>query len=689
MASENLVNELFEIVQANSNEKIYYNDFEKDLLTNINLPNDEIDKALMMIISQAEINPDIVGETKGGSFILSQSLTKSIVSTIEYEKVLVERKNLAAENAILDTAMGVMLMENADKLIDNVIITDDIAKQMIDNYENLTAEEVGAIWDNYDNLDVETKEALREARKKDIQKVIDDPNATPEVRSQAEKDLKLAQRFDDEEKAASKRILDPLRRKKYIEFIENYREDNPEVFKSVYPDIDKIEELSDEMIIKVKSAINRVIDKKSSVRYRYSDISRMVKQNGAQELAKEGVMARTDFFTTQTSDRVSKILQSEQSPNELGAKGKKDLKEIVYGKDESEYVYIISALDRMHQEIELPDEEKLSAIELLGTIIEELGEDDLKKGESHLKEMIKKRLDFELKDINYVNAVLNMLDTYDSLIPAIIDNRDGVIERVFNPYVEGIREGKDIIQIMSESYRTVDNEFFYNIQAAYQQYTLSASKLDVVQTAVSQEQLYTGKEEKIRYNSKENFKQYGKDYTQTSIPNIPITDAEYGAVKKKEESLSVDEDGLKKALTALEKKDGVTQEIPSINGENYGSVLEGISPELAGVKNMPKRRRTPKTVVNQTPNEETKSEITTQIDSHLVAENSETKEVNLEERQSIPFYDPRRDGVKKVKEVRAESIREQTEALKEAAKYSEQSLSELIEQEKNEEPVQE
>ena len=36
MASENLVNNLFEIIQSNTKEKLSYGDFEKDLIKSIN-----------------------------------------------------------------------------------------------------------------------------------------------------------------------------------------------------------------------------------------------------------------------------------------------------------------------------------------------------------------------------------------------------------------------------------------------------------------------------------------------------------------------------------------------------------------------------------------------------------------------------------------------------------------------------
>lgn len=687
MASENLINELFEIVQANSKEKIYYNDFEKDLLTNINLPNDDIDKALAMIISHAEINPDIVGETKGGSFIISQSFTKSIVSTIEYEKVLIERKNLVAENAILDAAMGVMLMENADKLIDNVLITDDIAKQMINNYENLTAEEVGAIWDNYDNLDSETKEALREARKKDIQKVIDDPEATLEDKAQAEKDLKAATRFDDEEKAGSKGFIDPLRRKKYIEVIKDYREKNFEVFDRVYPGIDKIEDLSDEMIIMIKSAITHAEDKSISLRYRDRVFTIGLEQNEDQQLDQTIDRTIKDFVATQTDGRATKIVQSSQNPNELEIDSGKKLKQIVYCAREEDFAYIIAGLDSMYQTIELPDEEKLPVIELLGNIIKNLSEADIANGEASIKKKILFCLEMESGKKNYAKAVSKMLDIYDSLIPAIVDNRDGIVDRAINPYIEGIKEGKNIMQIMCESFKTVQNEQLTDIRSQYFKYTREVEKTGFIGKAVPQQSSVIDAESRI-YNPQDNFVQYSEIYTQIPIGKMPIKDVEYNGVKKTEETLTVDEDGLKKALTSLERKGDVTQEIPNTNGFNYVSEFGEIPQQFMRQK-LSAQRRPPRIIANQPPNEEKKSETAVQIDSEAVLESDESKEVTSDEKIEKIFFDPIKDGYKKVKEVRAMSLKAQTEVLKEAAKISEQSLQELIEQEKGETPVQE
>ena len=161
MASESLINELFEIVQTNSEEKLSYDDFEKDLLKNINLPNDEIDRALSIILSQAEVNPNIVGETKGGKFLISPSFSSAIVSTIKYENQFIPGK---PEFLVREQNQTI----NQD-IVANIIFTPIVISQMIDNFENLTEKEVVELSGQFYKMSDEEKNKYKIAQKKRIE----------------------------------------------------------------------------------------------------------------------------------------------------------------------------------------------------------------------------------------------------------------------------------------------------------------------------------------------------------------------------------------------------------------------------------------------------------------------------------------------------------------------------------------
>ena len=127
MASENLVNDLFEIIQSNTKEKLSYNDFEKDLIMSIYLPNEDVDRALTLIVSQAKVNPNLIGDTKGGKFVISPSFSATINSTIKYENQFIPGKKeylnreQNSKNAI-DFIAGAIIMspELINHFVDNI-----------------------------------------------------------------------------------------------------------------------------------------------------------------------------------------------------------------------------------------------------------------------------------------------------------------------------------------------------------------------------------------------------------------------------------------------------------------------------------------------------------------------------------------------------------------------------------------
>lgn len=172
MASENLVNDLFEIVQSNTKEKLSYDDFEKDLIKSINLPNDEMDRALSIMLSQAEVNPNVIGESKGGMFVLSPSFSASVVSTIKYENQFIEGK---LENINRNSNNNI----KADFEAAVLIMTPGLKDAMIMNYESLSSEERTALWNNFRYCTDEEKKKINEAHAKAIYNKANNPS-TPE-----------------------------------------------------------------------------------------------------------------------------------------------------------------------------------------------------------------------------------------------------------------------------------------------------------------------------------------------------------------------------------------------------------------------------------------------------------------------------------------------------------------------------
>lgn len=165
MASENLVNELFEIVQSNTKEKLSYDDFEKDLLKSINLKNDEIDRALSLMLSQAQVNPNIIGETKGGTFVISPSFSAAVISTIKYENQFIVGKSENIERNIINNNNDNILK---DVLAANIIMSPELIDNMIQNYSSLSFEERDALWSNALTMDKKTLTNLRAAHNKKI-----------------------------------------------------------------------------------------------------------------------------------------------------------------------------------------------------------------------------------------------------------------------------------------------------------------------------------------------------------------------------------------------------------------------------------------------------------------------------------------------------------------------------------------
>ena len=54
MASDSILNQLYEIAQSNTKEEIGYNDFKRDLRNSLDVESDEYFRALKLILLQAK-----------------------------------------------------------------------------------------------------------------------------------------------------------------------------------------------------------------------------------------------------------------------------------------------------------------------------------------------------------------------------------------------------------------------------------------------------------------------------------------------------------------------------------------------------------------------------------------------------------------------------------------------------------
>lgn len=199
MASEKLVIELWEIVQKENNEKISYDVFENDLNDALNLPRDEVDRALALMLSQAEVNPNLIGEYKGGSFVISSSFAATITTTIKYENQFIPgtkeydvRKNAKDNREFIDIA--------------GVLLVGSVVDKMIDNFQELSTKERDALLNNITSLSLEqrikmnsiTIDMIRNARMRDTAGLVKKQLDFAEQVAQEAKEMQEALKSGDE-----------------------------------------------------------------------------------------------------------------------------------------------------------------------------------------------------------------------------------------------------------------------------------------------------------------------------------------------------------------------------------------------------------------------------------------------------------------------------------------------------------
>ena len=275
MASEKLVIELWEIVQKENNEKISYDVFENDLNDALNLPRDEVDRALALMLSQAEVNPNLIGEYKGGSFVISSSFTNIIVSTIKYENQFIPGKveydaRVIGENINSDIAIGA------------IILTQSLLDKMIENYGELSNEEIGKLWDEYPDMDSNQKRALRKAREEKLESIAQDDQTPEEVKEMAS-DMKSHSEIRGN---VSESMDDKSDTGFFIarETFKSLRESDPEKFAEKFPDLVNVD-------------LDTVSDEKIKYEWgRYEQLSAEAEDKALDEKQKQIISAARETF---------------------------------------------------------------------------------------------------------------------------------------------------------------------------------------------------------------------------------------------------------------------------------------------------------------------------------------------------------------------------------------------------------
>ena len=157
MASDTIVNELWEITNRNSDKKIEREEFEEELRTSlfaklkemspensINNINDEYVRSLPIILHQAEANPDSLGQIQGGKFTISSEIIFKAVKTVKYENSFIPNTDEYNQR---------ILNENNQIDMKDVVLTTLIIDHMLENYKNLSNEEKDFILNNWHSMD--------------------------------------------------------------------------------------------------------------------------------------------------------------------------------------------------------------------------------------------------------------------------------------------------------------------------------------------------------------------------------------------------------------------------------------------------------------------------------------------------------------------------------------------------------
>lgn len=440
MASENLVNALFEIIQTNNKEKLSYDDFEINLLKGINLPNDEIDRALSLILSQAQVNPNVVGETKGGTFIISPSFSASVISTIKYENQFIEgkqenidRKNIQANNELVEII-----------LLNGVIMTPQLVNSMIKDYEGLSANEANGLWDNYSNLSREQKDALHDAHKRKVMSLIENEQVPRNIKDK----LIEAQNSNEAMYKLGKSIeggytLEDIIRLK--EFIRRVLEQEDVIEK--FPEFKDV----DQMTIQELEAVRQYVDARD---HKMQNTGMEKLQTELQNARKTSQTSKVD--TTQGYfDSTNEKLPNNYATDHIDAKCSKyfDTGFGLYLGNEITIASTMSTFIKTMRGLGLTKEEYDETIKFFSEYKPE--SNSIYRIESEILNFIQKRFNgIPLAD-KLESAIKE--GTVEHILLAMAENPEVFKERVVQPYKQGLEQELTDQEIMAEEFPQFNN----------------------------------------------------------------------------------------------------------------------------------------------------------------------------------------------------------------------------------------
>ena len=526
MASEKLVIELWEIVQKENNEKISYDVFENDLNDALNLPRDEVDRALALMLSQAEVNPNLIGEYKGGSFVISSSFAATITTTIKYENQFIPGK---------EEYNARMMTENfkEDILPTFFILSPHLFDSMIENYNKLSDREVEELWANYSDLSSDDKSRLIQAHNDRLRKKLEDPNISDEEKEAVKAQIDENNKRDAMQKAAE--TGDPFVEKKLRDRVKAMQARNPEVFKEVFPEYEDIDALP-------MDVIKALCDVDDQYTYAQQRNENYYERNDIHN-------KKARFFDTLKDKRNGRIFQS--------------LKNFVKGKDilnldeKLEMLFMTAERSEEHIEILKEPEDFVYYMGLLDNVVKETGVSEASYIETLFEAMKAIRAE-KLEDGSYANIGEELYDYFvehdadpqmfeflrkfnASKLSALVyegfrEDRDGVIAKVLEPYLNGIQKGKTLEVIIQENFPDVDGKRKEEIVESYRNKELiNTNKAPINVAGINIKEL---KEKELKE------KEYKKYITEMELES---------GIKGKEEDFVVDREGLTKAQIAIEE----------------------------------------------------------------------------------------------------------------------------------------
>ena len=182
MASDEIINEIWEIAQDNSLDPIDKEEFGKDLRKTVFAElerntegviydiNNEFARALPIILHQAKANPDLIYENNGKGFSVASGILTKAVLTVKYENRFIPgtveyQKEIPQEH------------------LSEVVLTAAVVDSMINNFDQLSYEERNLLNDNWLELS--------HVQRKDVMKcLIDEISARTDIDDNDKKTIK-------------------------------------------------------------------------------------------------------------------------------------------------------------------------------------------------------------------------------------------------------------------------------------------------------------------------------------------------------------------------------------------------------------------------------------------------------------------------------------------------------------------